>query len=94
MTLPERLFWVGCGMAAVLTASDSTDESIIGIEFKSDSSKWDVGTLPTGGSRRPRDIDATYFDMDGRKLAKAFMSLGPEILNQTLRNFIRSTCSV
>ena len=21
MTLPERLFWVGCGMAAVLTAS-------------------------------------------------------------------------
>lgn len=73
------------GAAAVLTASDFTDESIIGIEFKSDSSKWDVGTLPTGGSRRPRDIDATYFDMDGRKLAKAFMSLGPEILNQTLR---------
>jgi len=72
------------GAAAVLTATDG-DASILGIEFRSDSSQWDVGTLPTGGSRRPRDPEATYFDMDGRKLAKAFMSLGPEILNQTLR---------
>ncbi len=72
------------GAAAVLTATDGDDESILGIEFRSDSSKWDVGTLPTGGSRRPRDLDATYFDMDGRKLAQAFMSLGPEILNETL----------
>lgn len=72
------------GAAAVLTATDG-DASILGIEFRSDSSQWDVGTLPTGGSRRPRDPEATYFDMDGRKLARAFMSLGPEILNQTLR---------
>jgi 3-oxoacyl-[acyl-carrier-protein] synthase-3 len=73
------------GAAAVLTATDNEEgASILGIEFRSDSTKWDVGTLPTGGSRRPRDLDATYFDMDGRKLAQAFMSLGPEILNETL----------
>jgi acyl-CoA:acyl-CoA alkyltransferase len=73
------------GAAAVLTATDNEDDaSILGIEFRSDSSKWDVGTLPTGGSRRPRDLEATYFDMDGRRLAQAFMSLGPEILNETL----------
>lgn len=73
------------GAAAVLTATDSeADASILGIEFRSDSTKWDVGTLPTGGSRRPRDLEATYFDMDGRRLAQAFMSLGPEILNETL----------
>jgi 3-oxoacyl-[acyl-carrier-protein] synthase-3 len=65
-------------------ATEGDDESILGIEFRSDSTKWDVGTLAAGGSRRPRDLDATYFDMDGRKLAQAFMSLGPSILNDTL----------
>lgn len=72
------------GAAAVLTASDNEDEGIVAIEFRSDSSRWDVGTLGMGGSRSPRDIESTYFDMDGRKLADAFMSLGPGILNETL----------
>jgi 3-oxoacyl-[acyl-carrier-protein] synthase-3 len=72
------------GAATVLTAADPSEESIIAIEFRSDSNRWDVGTLGMGGSRSPRDIETTYFDMDGRKLANAFMALGPGILNETL----------
>ncbi len=72
------------GAAAVLTASDDGYEGIVAIEFRSDSNRWDLGTLGMGGSRSPRDIESTYFDMDGRKLADAFMSLGPGILNETL----------
>jgi 3-oxoacyl-[acyl-carrier-protein] synthase-3 len=72
------------GAAAVLTASEDDSDGIIAIEFRSDSNRWDVGTLGMGGSRSPRDIETTYFDMDGRKLADAFMSLGPGILTETL----------
>lgn len=72
------------GAATVLTATDAGDESILAIEFRSDSNRWDVGTLGMGGSRSPRDVESTYFDMDGRKLANAFMALGPGILNETL----------
>lgn len=72
------------GAATVLTAADPSEESIVAIEFRSDSNRWDVGTLGMGGSRSPRDIETTYFDMDGRKLANAFMALGPGILNETL----------
>jgi len=72
------------GAAAVLTASEDDSDGIIAIEFRSDSNRWDVGTLGMGGSRSPRDIESTYFDMDGRKLADAFMSLGPGILTETL----------
>ena len=72
------------GAAAVLTASEDDADGIIAIEFRSDSNRWDVGTLGMGGSRSPRDIETTYFDMDGRKLADAFMSLGPGILTETL----------
>jgi 3-oxoacyl-[acyl-carrier-protein] synthase-3 len=38
-----------------------------------------------GGSRAPRDLEATYFNMDGRGLAEAFLALGPGILNETLK---------
>jgi 3-oxoacyl-[acyl-carrier-protein] synthase-3 len=72
------------GAATVLTAADPIEESIVAIEFRSDSNRWDVGTLGMGGSRSPRDVETTYFDMDGRKLANAFMALGPGILNETL----------
>ena len=74
------------GAAAVLAASHEGLDGIVAIEFRSDSSRWDVGTLGMGGSRSPRDIESTYFDMDGRKLAEAFMSLGPGILNETLEH--------
>jgi 3-oxoacyl-[acyl-carrier-protein] synthase-3 len=72
------------GAAILLTAANQKEDSIVALEFRSDSNRWDVGTLGMGGSRSPRDIETTYFDMDGRKLANAFMALGPGILNETL----------
>jgi 3-oxoacyl-[acyl-carrier-protein] synthase-3 len=72
------------GAGVLLSAAEDDTEGVIAIEFRSDSTRWDVGTLSMGGSRSPRDIETTYFDMDGRKLADAFMSLGPGILNETL----------
>ena len=71
------------GGAAMVVAADSSN-SIHRIAFRSDSSQWDAGTLGAGGSRAPRELDATYFDMDGRKLHDAFLSLGPSILQETL----------
>ncbi|MBX3194782.1 MAG: ketoacyl-ACP synthase III [Microbacteriaceae bacterium] len=39
---------------------------------------WDIGTLPGGGTMRPHDPDAAYFDMDGHALQRAFLELGPQ----------------
>jgi acyl-CoA:acyl-CoA alkyltransferase len=70
------------GAAMILTAS--TTPGVHAIRFTADSASWDVGTLGTGGSRAPRDLDATYFDMDGAKLTRAFLSLGADIVTDTL----------
>jgi 3-oxoacyl-(acyl-carrier-protein) synthase III len=72
------------GGAMVLAATDEPDRGILDMRFTADSSHWNVGTLAMGGSRHPRDIEATYFNMDGRSLAEAFLALGPDILNSTL----------
>ena len=72
------------GGAMVLQATDEADRGIIDIRFTADSSHWNVGTLAMGGSRAPRDVEATYFKMDGRSLAEAFLALGSDILNTTL----------
>lgn len=63
------------GAAVVVEASDTA--GIESMYFAAESKHWRIGTLPTGGSHRPRDMDATYFDMDGAKLAEAFLQLGP-----------------
>jgi acyl-CoA:acyl-CoA alkyltransferase len=52
--------------------------------FVADSTAWDVGTLPAGGSMYPRDLDRTYFSGDGRKLQGAFLRLGPGIFDEAL----------
>jgi 3-oxoacyl-(acyl-carrier-protein) synthase III len=70
------------GAAMILTAS--TTPGVHAISLTADSASWEVGTLGTGGSRAPRDINATYFDMDGAKLFRAFLSLGAGIVNDTL----------
>ena len=72
------------GGAMVLAATNDPNQGIVDMRFTADSSHWNVGTLAMGGSRAPRDIDATYFNMDGRSLAEAFLALGPDILNHTL----------
>jgi acyl-CoA:acyl-CoA alkyltransferase len=69
------------GAALVLEADDSVSEGGAGIlasRFMAVSRHWDVGTLPGGGTMRPHDPDAAYFDMDGRALQQAFLELGPQ----------------
>src|SRR5690606_30060837 len=73
------------GAALVLEASDDAEVGIRSMRFLAVSKHWDVGTLPGGGTMRPRDIDAEYFDMDGRRLQQAFLELGPEPVLGLLR---------
>lgn len=63
------------GAAVIVEAAD--EPGIEGMYFASQSKHWTIGTLPAGGSMFPRDPEATYFDMDGARLAEAFMDLGP-----------------
>jgi 3-oxoacyl-[acyl-carrier-protein] synthase-3 len=57
---------------------------ILGSGFSAESSQWQAGMLPSGGSAHPRDLEFSYFAMDGPRLKAAFLSLGPEILDATL----------
>ena len=70
----------------MLEASDDPEAGILATRFLAVSKHWDVGTLPGGGTMRPRDIDAEYFDMDGRGLQQAFLELGPEPVLGLLRD--------
>ncbi len=70
--------------AAMLLRASTGESRVLGSGFSANSSVWSVGTLPAGGSAHPRDPDAGYFRMDGRRLKEAFLSLGPEILDSTL----------
>ncbi|MCH1882420.1 ketoacyl-ACP synthase III [Agrococcus sp. ARC_14] len=73
------------GAALILEASDvSAERGIVDLAFSAASHHWSIGTLPMGGSMRPRDPDATYFDIDGRALQRAFMALGPELVTGLL----------
>lgn len=60
------------------------EAEIIGAGFSADSTSWDVGMLPTGGSYYPRGFDRTYFEIDGGRLFEAFTTLGPKILDETI----------
>jgi 3-oxoacyl-[acyl-carrier-protein] synthase-3 len=71
------------GSAMLLTAG-GPGEGVLGCGFSADSSQWEVGTLPSGGSAHPRDVDFSYFAMDGARMKAAFLSLGPDILDSTL----------
>src|SRR5690606_6571836 len=62
------------------TADDvraATAAGILASAFSASSEHWDVGTLPGGGTRHPRDLERTYFDIDGARLRDAFLALGP-----------------
>ncbi|MBN9606300.1 MAG: hypothetical protein J0G30_06790 [Actinomycetales bacterium] len=75
------------GAALVLEASDDPSVGIVDLDFHAVSRHWAIGTLPGGGSLRPRDEEATYFDMDGAALQAAFLELGPEpVLRFLARN--------
>jgi len=66
------------GAAVVLEASEDADAGILETRFRAVSRHWSIGTLPGGGTMRPHDLDAAFFDMDGRGLQRAFLELGPE----------------
>jgi 3-oxoacyl-(acyl-carrier-protein) synthase III len=65
------------GAAVVLEATDDAGTGILDSRFVAVSRHWGIGTLPTGGSMNPRDMDRAYFDMDGHGLQRAFLELGP-----------------
>ena len=66
------------GAAVILEATDDPATGILDSSFIAVSRHWEVGTLPTGGSMNPRDMDRAYFDMDGSALQQAFLELGPQ----------------
>ncbi|UOW01094.1 3-oxoacyl-[acyl-carrier-protein] synthase III C-terminal domain-containing protein [Agrococcus sp. SCSIO52902] len=72
------------GAALVLEAAPSAGPGIVDLAFSAASHHWRIGTLPTGGSMHPRDPEATYFDIDGRGLQRAFLALGPELITDLL----------
>ncbi|RAY17190.1 ketoacyl-ACP synthase III [Actinomadura craniellae] len=52
--------------------------------FTADSARWEIGTLPGGGTMHPRDPEYGYFRADGRRLREAFLALGTEIFDKAL----------
>ena len=74
------------GAAVILEASDDPETGIRASRFVAESRHWAIGTLPGGGTMRPRDPDASYFDMDGAGLQQAFLELGPEPVERMLRD--------
>ncbi|MEU7895491.1 ketoacyl-ACP synthase III [Nonomuraea sp. NPDC049152] len=70
--------------AAVLLAADPR-RGIFYRDFSADSTAWDIGTLPGGGSAHPRDPEYSYFRGDGRRLKEAFEKAGPDIFVTALK---------
>jgi 3-oxoacyl-[acyl-carrier-protein] synthase-3 len=66
------------GGAALVLERSAGRSGILASRSLAVSRHWDVGTLPGGGTMRPHDPDAAYFDMDGRALQQAFLELGPQ----------------
>lgn len=66
------------GAALILEADDAGEAGILATRFVAASRHWEVGTLPGGGTMRPHDPEAAFFDMDGRALQQAFLDLGPQ----------------
>ncbi len=53
--------------------------------FTAASHHWDVGQLPGGGTAHPRDLDKTYFHIDGGRLRAAFDSIPAEEVHRALK---------
>jgi 3-oxoacyl-[acyl-carrier-protein] synthase-3 len=74
------------GGALLLQAEEAEEaRGVLSIEMTAHSKLWEVGTLGTGGSRATRDIEATYFSMDGAALFQAFKTIGAEMLYQKVQ---------
>ena len=69
---------------AALLVERSTQPGILHVRFTADSTAWDIGTLPGGGSAHPRDVEYTYFRADGARLRAAFQRLDTSLLPDAL----------
>ncbi len=69
---------------AILVQESNNDFGLVVSECLNDSSKWKVGTLPTGGSRHPRGDEYTYFSGDGPQLRDSFAKIAPKFFNDFL----------
>jgi 3-oxoacyl-[acyl-carrier-protein] synthase-3 len=74
------------GAAVVLEACPDAEAGILETRVRAVSRHWSIGTLPGGGTMRPHDPDAAFFDMDGRGLQRAFLELGPEPVLELLES--------
>lgn len=70
--------------AALLVEACEPGTGILAQGHSADSTAWSAGTLPGGGSRNPRDLDATYFHLDGARLKDAFEAVGPATVTRVL----------
>jgi len=61
-----------------------TEPGILASAFGAESTHWDVGMLPGGGTAFPRDVERTYFEIDGSRLREAFLALGPGVVLEAL----------
>ncbi|WP_182111588.1 MULTISPECIES: 3-oxoacyl-ACP synthase III family protein [unclassified Actinotalea] len=77
------------GGAALLLRAAPADPGpapvgVLASGFAAQSQHWTIGTLPGGGTAHPRDLDRTYFDIDGSRLREAFLALGPGTVLEVL----------
>ncbi len=70
--------------AALLLEPCEDGDGILAQGHSADSSAWQAGTLPGGGSRSPRELEDTYFRLDGARLKDAFEAIGPSALTEVL----------
>ncbi len=70
------------GGAAVLVEAAAT--GFFHWSFAADSTAWEIGTLPAGGTMHPRDPEYSYFSGDGRKLRDVFLRMGPGLFQSAL----------
>lgn len=72
-----------CG-AALVVSSVCPGATLIAQGHHADSTAWRAGTLPGGGSRFPRDLERSYFELDGSALRDAFESIDPRVVHDVL----------
>lgn len=66
------------------TRTDGLTPGILSFAASADSSHWDVGMLPGGGTAHPHDYDRGFFEIDGTRLREAFLALGPHTINDAI----------
>ncbi|MHA7135521.1 3-oxoacyl-ACP synthase III family protein [Oerskovia turbata] len=74
----------GAGAAAAPDSRTRAPRGILASAFGAESTHWDVGMLPGGGTAFPRDTERSYFEIDGARLRDAFLALGPGVILDAL----------